>query len=344
MNAIKHMLAGILAICAVACAAAPAANAVPVGPPTWSDEFGGDTLDAEKWAHRLPETERQDGLLARDAVSVNDGILTIKTYTKDAKHYSGMISTHPRGPRALSRSTATSRRGCGFTARPASGRRSGCSRRRSATRVASLSRRASRWTSSSTGRAAGGWARVQSRRRHLRPRAARPDLGRIRPRPPIDDPPERRPDRAGRRRLAHLGDELDPHRGDVPLRRHPGLVRRRADLAPQPVPHPELGGRAALRRRDPERRVRLAREHRHGRGGRLRARLGHRPRRHGTGERERARRLRLAAPRQHARLPARRVVGRSRARAGYQWLLDGAHIDGASTPPTSSQHATAAMP
>ncbi len=101
MNAIKHMLAGILAICAVACGAAPAANAVPVGPPTWSDEFGGDALDSEKWAHRLPDTERHDGLLARDAVSVNDGILTIKTYTERRKALLGHDQHAPSRARGL---------------------------------------------------------------------------------------------------------------------------------------------------------------------------------------------------------------------------------------------------
>jgi beta-glucanase (GH16 family) len=93
----SQALSGLVASCALACATAPAVHATPLGPPTWSDEFDGDTLDSTKWADRLEGTKRHDGFLTHDAVSVDDGHLTITTYTEDAKHYSGMISTHLRG-------------------------------------------------------------------------------------------------------------------------------------------------------------------------------------------------------------------------------------------------------
>ena len=66
-----------------------------VGAQTWSDDFRGTTLDRERWSYRATG-ERADGVLTPKAVSVNDGLLTIKTYTDGAgKHHSGMISTDP---------------------------------------------------------------------------------------------------------------------------------------------------------------------------------------------------------------------------------------------------------
>jgi len=64
-----------------------------LGPATWSDEFDGASLDLARWSYRATGS-RHDGILTPDAVSVGDGALTIKTYTEEGTHYSGMISTH----------------------------------------------------------------------------------------------------------------------------------------------------------------------------------------------------------------------------------------------------------
>jgi len=84
--------AGTLAPTAVRGAKAPA----PLDRPTWSDEFDGTSLDLARWGYRAEGT-RHDGILARDAVSVAGGALTIKTYTEAGRHYSGMISTQKTG-------------------------------------------------------------------------------------------------------------------------------------------------------------------------------------------------------------------------------------------------------
>jgi beta-glucanase (GH16 family) len=73
-------------------AGAAPAQAAPVGPPTWSDEFDGTSLDLTRWTYRA-SGPRHDGILTPDAVSVGAGALTIKTYTQAGLHYSGMIST-----------------------------------------------------------------------------------------------------------------------------------------------------------------------------------------------------------------------------------------------------------
>jgi beta-glucanase (GH16 family) len=85
-----------LSVASVAVAAAPAMAAAPVGPPSWSEEFDGASLDPARWSYRA-NGPRNDGILTPDAVSVRDGVLTIKTYTQAGKHYSGMISTQRRG-------------------------------------------------------------------------------------------------------------------------------------------------------------------------------------------------------------------------------------------------------
>lgn len=77
---------------------APAAGAAPPpGPPTFADEFNGLTLDATRWSHRA-SGPRNDGVLTPDAVSVANGLLTMKTYTEGGQHFSGMISTAQTGP------------------------------------------------------------------------------------------------------------------------------------------------------------------------------------------------------------------------------------------------------
>lgn len=59
---------------------------------TFSDEFSGSSLDAAKWAHRLPGV-RNSAINTSNAVSVGDGLLTIKTYTDAGTNYTGMIGT-----------------------------------------------------------------------------------------------------------------------------------------------------------------------------------------------------------------------------------------------------------
>jgi beta-glucanase (GH16 family) len=94
------MLVGAILTIPTATVTVSVADAQPppgLGPPTWSDEFTGTTLDLTRWSHRATG-ERNDGILAPNAVSVGDGLLTIKTYTdSEDKHYSGMISTERDG-------------------------------------------------------------------------------------------------------------------------------------------------------------------------------------------------------------------------------------------------------
>jgi hypothetical protein len=58
----------------------------------WQDDFEHCQLDAAKWKHWLPGV-RRDAVNTPDAVSVEDGILVITTYTENGTHYTGMIST-----------------------------------------------------------------------------------------------------------------------------------------------------------------------------------------------------------------------------------------------------------
>jgi beta-glucanase (GH16 family) len=72
------------------------------GPPSgyqleWSDEFNGTEfssteLDPTKWSHRQLGP-RHDAVNVEDSVSLNDGILTITTFTENGTHYTGMIGT-----------------------------------------------------------------------------------------------------------------------------------------------------------------------------------------------------------------------------------------------------------
>jgi beta-glucanase (GH16 family) len=59
---------------------------------TWSDDFNGTSLDPSRWSYRATGA-RHDGYVTPDAVSVGGGLLTIKTYSENATHYTGMIST-----------------------------------------------------------------------------------------------------------------------------------------------------------------------------------------------------------------------------------------------------------
>jgi beta-glucanase (GH16 family) len=77
-------------------AQARTAQAVVPLDPAWSEEFDGSTLDLTRWSHRATGP-RHDGILTPDAVSVGDGVLTIKTYTESGQHFSGMISTQRQG-------------------------------------------------------------------------------------------------------------------------------------------------------------------------------------------------------------------------------------------------------
>ncbi len=58
----------------------------------WSDEFDGAALDMSKWSHR-GLGRRRDALNVADAVAVDNGQLTITTYTSDGEHCTGMIGT-----------------------------------------------------------------------------------------------------------------------------------------------------------------------------------------------------------------------------------------------------------
>jgi beta-glucanase (GH16 family) len=86
----------LLAWTPVASAAADGFAPPQLDPPTWADEFDGTSLDLTRWSHRATGP-RHDGILTPDAVSVGNGLLTIKTYTEGGSHYSGMISSHRHG-------------------------------------------------------------------------------------------------------------------------------------------------------------------------------------------------------------------------------------------------------
>ncbi|MEL7237705.1 MAG: glycoside hydrolase family 16 protein [Planctomycetota bacterium] len=58
----------------------------------WHDEFNGTQLDDEKWNHRRLGS-RREATNVTDAVSVGGGNLSIKAYTENGQHYTGMIGT-----------------------------------------------------------------------------------------------------------------------------------------------------------------------------------------------------------------------------------------------------------
>ena len=59
---------------------------------TFEDDFSGTALDGAKWANRLPGP-RNSAINTPEAVSVGGGLLTIKTYTENGMHYTGMIGS-----------------------------------------------------------------------------------------------------------------------------------------------------------------------------------------------------------------------------------------------------------
>jgi len=59
---------------------------------SWNDEFGGASLDMEKWFYRQTGP-RHDAVNTPEAVSAGNGILSIRTYTENGKHHTGMIAT-----------------------------------------------------------------------------------------------------------------------------------------------------------------------------------------------------------------------------------------------------------
>lgn len=97
MHPRRTALVGTIAALALAAWAPAAGAAPPPGSPTWADEFDGLSLDATRWSHRATGP-RNDGVLTPDAVSVANGLLTMKTYTEGGQHFSGMISTAQTGP------------------------------------------------------------------------------------------------------------------------------------------------------------------------------------------------------------------------------------------------------
>ncbi len=85
--------------CALVASFAGASTAL-AGPPAgydlvWHDEFDGNEMDTSKWRHRLLGPRRA-GENVEEAVGVDNGLLTITTWTQQGPHpahYTGMIST-----------------------------------------------------------------------------------------------------------------------------------------------------------------------------------------------------------------------------------------------------------
>lgn len=57
----------------------------------WQDTFDGDKLNELKWTAVVGP--RKGGQSVADAIKVKDGVMTITTYTKDGKHYTGFLTT-----------------------------------------------------------------------------------------------------------------------------------------------------------------------------------------------------------------------------------------------------------
>jgi beta-glucanase (GH16 family) len=93
------ILAGVLLAGWNAGGGVATASVVSDNPPAWNltfvDDFDGSSLDATKWANRLPGP-RNDAINTPAAVSVGGGVLTINTYTDNGTHYTGMIGSQAK--------------------------------------------------------------------------------------------------------------------------------------------------------------------------------------------------------------------------------------------------------
>ncbi len=78
----------------IVCAGNRSAHGVPVdvGRLLWADEFDGTSLDVAKWTPSIGGP-RRDAVYATEALTVNHGALTIKTYTEGGTHYTGWVDT-----------------------------------------------------------------------------------------------------------------------------------------------------------------------------------------------------------------------------------------------------------
>lgn len=94
-TASKLMLAVIPAVIGVTFSRASASvvtDNIAAWTQTFADDFNGESLNLSKWGYRKTGV-RNDAVNTPAAVSVDDGTLTIKTYTEDDTHYTGMIGT-----------------------------------------------------------------------------------------------------------------------------------------------------------------------------------------------------------------------------------------------------------
>jgi beta-glucanase (GH16 family) len=59
----------------------------------WEDNFTGTSLDLSKWNYRHTGVTKRDSTYVENAVSVNNGLLTITDYTSGGANYTGAIAT-----------------------------------------------------------------------------------------------------------------------------------------------------------------------------------------------------------------------------------------------------------
>jgi len=57
----------------------------------WEDNFDGNRLDSTKWKYR--ESSRRIGMFSKDALSVNNGCLTISAFMKNDTIHTGIVET-----------------------------------------------------------------------------------------------------------------------------------------------------------------------------------------------------------------------------------------------------------